>query len=331
VDTETSCTPQPEPRRPLSLSVGLVTRNRANSLERTLISLRSQSVQPFEVVISDDSDDIHVSAVERLTRRFGCRYVRGPQQGLYANRNYVARACTGTHVRTMDDDHEFPPGHMERCLEAVAADPAAIWVLGEFYPGDRPTGPPPCPGQLTPRGYSATPPDPDRCWAINCGASIYPRGVYDRGLGNAEFFKFGALYLEFGSRLHWLGYRMRFLPSTYVVHHYDPTARSFMDREISLSSQFFAMMCHTRLYQPTLTNRVWAVAETAKLLALHGRVTWRALASWRPFLGARLRVPYHALDEFRDRCRPVATFQVEGRNVTLQLCETSSGGRDRSD
>jgi len=42
-------------------------------------------------------------------------------------------------------------------------------------------------------------------------------------------------------------------------------------------------------------------------------------ASWQPFLGARLHVPYHALDEFRDRCRPVATFQIKGNKVTLQL------------
>ena len=42
-------------------------------------------------------------------------------------------------------------------------------------------------------------------------------------------------------------------------------------------------------------------------------------ASWQPFLGTRLHVPYHALDEFRDRCRAVATFQVKGKNVTLHL------------
>ena len=38
------------------LSVALVTRNRPASLERTLKSLRAQSVQPWNVIISDDSD-----------------------------------------------------------------------------------------------------------------------------------------------------------------------------------------------------------------------------------------------------------------------------------
>ncbi|MFM6022178.1 MAG: glycosyltransferase family 2 protein, partial [Dolichospermum sp.] len=41
------------------LSIALVTRNRPESLERCLKSLRSQNVQPFEVVISDDSDIEH--------------------------------------------------------------------------------------------------------------------------------------------------------------------------------------------------------------------------------------------------------------------------------
>ncbi|MBY0461083.1 MAG: glycosyltransferase [Gemmataceae bacterium] len=261
-----------------TLSVALVTRNRPDSLRRTLASLRAQSARPDEVVISDDSDDAQSPATAGLAAEFGCRYVRGPRRGLYANRNRAASACLGTHVRTMDDDHEFPPGHLARCREAVAADPGAVWVIGEFYPADRQTGPPPCPGQLTPRGYSATPPDPDRCWAISCGASIYPRTVFERAGGNAEFFKFGPMYLELGSRLHWLGHRIRFLPTTHVVHHYDPRGRSFMELETDLAAQFFAMHCHTRLYQPTARNRAWAAVETVKLLALHRGAAWRA---WR--------------------------------------------------
>jgi hypothetical protein len=51
-------------------------------------------------------------------------------------------------------------------------------------------------------------------------------------------------------------------------------------------------------------------------------------ASWKAFLGARLHVPYQALDEFRLRCRPVATFQVNGKDLTLQLLEPPSTGMD---
>jgi hypothetical protein len=45
--------------------------------------------------------------------------------------------------------------------------------------------------------------------------------------------------------------------------------------------------------------------------------------TWNQFLGTRLHVPYHALDEFRDRCRPVASFLIKGENVTLQLYQSN--------
>ena len=164
------------------LSVALATRNRAISLGRTLKSMRQQSVQPWEVIISDDSDDEQAAAVERLADVYNCRYLRGPRRGLYANRNRAAIACEGTHVRTMDDDHEFPPGHFERCLEAVASDSAAIWIIGEHLAADTDrTIPPQCPGQLHPRGFSTLPPNPDDCWALANGATIYPRTIFDAG------------------------------------------------------------------------------------------------------------------------------------------------------
>jgi GT2 family glycosyltransferase len=59
----------------ISLSVALVTCNRPDSLERTLKSLRAQSVRPREVVISDDSDGEHVQDVQRLAGIYDCRYV----------------------------------------------------------------------------------------------------------------------------------------------------------------------------------------------------------------------------------------------------------------
>ena len=99
----------------LSLSVALVTRNRPDSLQRTLRSLRAQDLQPFEVVVSDDSEPALAGATRDVALEHGCRYLTGPQRGLYANRNAAALACQGTHVRTMDDDHEFPGGHAAAC------------------------------------------------------------------------------------------------------------------------------------------------------------------------------------------------------------------------
>lgn len=93
----------------IRLSVALVTRNRVGSLRLTLRSLQQQETPPYEVIVSDDSDNESAAQTQELVQEFGFVYLRGPQRGLYANRNHVALACKGTHIRTMDDDHEFPP------------------------------------------------------------------------------------------------------------------------------------------------------------------------------------------------------------------------------
>ena len=266
----------------IRLSITLVTRNRPASMARTLRSLRSQEIQPWEVIVSDDSTEEYAEEVAAIVQTFGCRYVRGLQRGLYANRNHAAGFCTGTHIRTMDDDHEFPPGHFEQCITALEQDRESIWIIGEYYPtnADR-TAPPPCPGQLHPRGFSVAPPDPQNCWAMADGAAIYPREVFDRGLRYAESFRFGAAYLEFGSRLYWLGYRIRQLLGTHVLHHYDPATRSFHDPENELASRFFAMMCHSFRYQPTVENKLLTTFAISWQFLRTGTMTWPAVCRAR--------------------------------------------------
>src|SRR3954451_9899484 len=115
----------------MKLSVALVTRNRPDSLARTLESLSRQNVQPYEVILSDDSDvESMISANAELAQKYSCKYLKGPGRGLYANRNFVAKSCIGTHIRTMDDDHEFPENHLTECLKAIEKEPNTIWTIG---------------------------------------------------------------------------------------------------------------------------------------------------------------------------------------------------------
>jgi glycosyltransferase involved in cell wall biosynthesis len=265
---------------PVQISVALVTRNRPDSLERTLKSLRAQCVQPWEVIVSDDSGDDHRAATEQMARQYDCRYIRGPQRGLYANRNHVALACCGSHIRTMDDDHEFLPEHFACCQRAVEQDPDSVWIIGEYMPCDeRPGVMPIPPGQLTARGVSLAPPDPDNCWAISDGGTIYPRRIFDSGLRFAEEYKFGNTYLEFGSRLYWLGYRMRYLQGTYFIHHYIAGGRSFANEEMEQASRFFAGLCHSCLYQPSARNKILISLQILKQLAVRPKLASRALHS----------------------------------------------------
>jgi glycosyltransferase involved in cell wall biosynthesis len=251
----------------IQLSIALVTRNRPDSLERTLRSLRSQDAQPSEVIVSDDSDDQYQDAVLSLTKQYDCVYQRGPRQGLYTNRNAAARACSGTHFRTMDDDHEFPRGHVAKCLEAVAVDPLSIWIVGEIHASEtgRDNAKVCCPGELHVRGFSKPPKNPQNCRAISCGATIYPRSVVDREILNAEYFRFGVVYLEYGCRLSRLGYRIRHLADTYVIHHSDLIDNSYRVDQTALAARMFSMTCLAFMYEPNLRNKLQLAAELAKI------------------------------------------------------------------
>ncbi len=250
----------------IRLSVALVTRNRADSLARTLDSLRKQNLHPYEVIISDDSD-IHaiVSLNKKLANKYGCKYIKGPARGLYANRNFAAKQCNGTHIRTMDDDHEFPENHLNECYNSIEKEPNTIWTIGEYYPTDRLRPlPAPIAGQLHPRGYSYAPKNTKNYYGISCGASIYPRSVVDRNILNLECFKFGILYLEYGARLYKRGYTIKPLRTTYIIHYYDQNNRSISSKEVIQSAEVFTMLMVSLKHMKTIKNYVLTTAEILK-------------------------------------------------------------------
>lgn len=231
--------------------------------------------------MSDDSDPAYAGGVRDACEEFGCCYVSGPRRGLYANRNNAAYHCSGTHIRSMDDDHEFPPGHIESCLRAMQAEPATVWIIGEFIPemlrDGADTSRVECPPELHPRGFSVPPSCSRRTWAIADGATIYPRQIFALGERMAEFYVFGAAYLEWGSRLYWRGYTISHLQATYVIHHFDPSSRSYDSIEVELSSRLFAAMCHSFLYQRTVRNIALTSAQLAWTAAHFRRSEMRAL------------------------------------------------------
>lgn len=239
------------------LSIALVTRNRPESLRRTLQSLSLQKNQPFEVLISDDSD-IEECKVENMivAEQFGCLYYEGPKKGLYANRNFVATKCSGTHIRTMDDDHEFPVGHFEECMNAINSNPEAIWTIGEYYV-DEPCRylPPRVPGQLHPRGYSYQPNDLKNYYGISCGGTIYPRTIVDMNLLNCDIYPFGIMYLEYGARLKKLGYNIQFLTSTYIIHNDTITSAAEINKTVIYQARIFSMLCLSFYHQPSSKNK----------------------------------------------------------------------------
>jgi glycosyltransferase involved in cell wall biosynthesis len=249
-----------------SISVALVTRNRPNSLCRVLASLRKQSFQHFEIIVSDDSTDINTQEQNnKMALDYGCMYLRGPSRGLYANRNFVALACTGTHIRTMDDDHEFPADHFKIVSEWVEKYPNDVLVIGEVPPNSSSVEKPyPIPGQLHPRGFSILPKDLDQYFGISCGGSIYPKKIFDLGYRCCEEFLFGYSYLEFGCLLKAKGQKIRPISDTFLIHHHEASELRLDD--IVLPSILFSIVCQSWYYQACNKNKNLSIFQMVVLL-----------------------------------------------------------------
>jgi glycosyltransferase involved in cell wall biosynthesis len=202
------------------LSIAIITRNRAEWLRKCLQSWRTQSTQPFEIVVSDDSDPEFDVATMNVASEFECRYVKGPKRGLYANRNNAALACHGTHIMSADDDHTHPPCFTENILINIGVAPECVWTYSEKHPlrPDEPAQPIP---ELTPDNRIVAPRDITHCRGIADGSTVYPREIFDEGLRYDETYPFGALWYLWGQQLYRRGYRIRFSDRTFVWHHSD--------------------------------------------------------------------------------------------------------------
>ena len=231
------------------LSVALVTRNRPSSLRRCLNSLREQSVPPFEIVVSDDSDASCSELTRVIALEQGCRYLSGPRRGLYANRNFVAQHCRGTHIRTVDDDHLVSPNHLAQCLASIEQDPGAVWTTGERgYLHGKLVATKARANQLHPSGVGTAIENPDDNWGISDGSTIYPSAIFARGFRMVENFGFGSSYLEFGAFLYVNGWKCRCVPGATVEHY---ASRLQTPEPLSIS---FACICYNRYFRPDPTR-----------------------------------------------------------------------------
>ena len=269
----------------IQLSIAIVTRNRSQSLGKTLSSLFQQKVAAYEVIISDDSNQpVEIEANKKLAEAYHCKYVSGPQNGLYANRNFVAKQCSGTHIRSMDDDHEFPENHLEACFSAIESEPNTIWTIGEYKKDEKNLIEPyPTPGQLHPRGYSYMPEGESEYYGISCGATLYPKKLIDLDILNTDFYKFGILYLEYGARLKYLGYTLKILTTTYIIHDDTATTASQLNLNLINEARVFSMLCLSFKYQRRTKNMILTSYEVLRLLLNKKIATANIISAYKNF------------------------------------------------
>jgi glycosyltransferase involved in cell wall biosynthesis len=164
----------------LAVSVCICTRNRAPELLLALESISNSSLDPVQVVVSDDGDDDSVAAL-LADQELPITYVRGPRTGLGANRNSAIDAATGDYLLFLDDDAALG----EDFLATVARDLAELSperavqtiVTGvEINRGQKVR-----PNEQDMLGFQSRPYRPgERLRTVVINATLFPREVFER-------------------------------------------------------------------------------------------------------------------------------------------------------
>ncbi|OQW37432.1 MAG: hypothetical protein A4E19_13590 [Nitrospira sp. SG-bin1] len=121
------------------VSVVLPTYNRADTIQRAIRSVQSQTFSDWELIIIDDgSKDNTTDIVAGLDPRF--HVVRQTNQGVTAARNAGLRRAIGRYLAFLDSDDEWLPHHLEletAFLEAHTDEQFVTAEIWEHFGGQR--------------------------------------------------------------------------------------------------------------------------------------------------------------------------------------------------
>lgn len=114
-----------------TISVAIITRNRAGFLNKALESLISQTRLPDQVLVVDNgSTDNTRLVVEQMTGHLPIDYVIEEQIGINFARNKAMRSCSGDILAFIDDDAVAEKVWVERIVQAFQQYPDAMAVQG---------------------------------------------------------------------------------------------------------------------------------------------------------------------------------------------------------
>jgi len=113
-----------------SISVALCTRNGARFVEEQVRSILAQTLQPSEIVLSDDaSTDATVALVTALVEPSAVVlrvFSNEPALGVTKNFEQALRACSGDLIALCDQDDVWCPDRLERMAALFAATPSLL-------------------------------------------------------------------------------------------------------------------------------------------------------------------------------------------------------------
>ena len=117
-----------ESREAPKISVVTAVLDRAQSIERTLASVRGQDYPNVEhVVVDGGSTD---GTLEVLERSEGIRWISEPDEGLADAMNKGIAMATGDWIGWLNSDDYYLPGALNTVAAAIGSHPDAHWIIG---------------------------------------------------------------------------------------------------------------------------------------------------------------------------------------------------------
>lgn len=108
----------------ISVSVVIVTFNRADSLRETLTSMVHQEHRPDEVIVVDNNSTDHThEVVQEFVRLLSIRYVCEERRGIPYARNAGIEAATKDIIAFIDDDCVADADWLKHLLAPFIRDP----------------------------------------------------------------------------------------------------------------------------------------------------------------------------------------------------------------
>lgn len=105
------------------LSIVTINRNNAIGLEKTMLSVASQTYKEFEYVVVDGaSTDDSVEVIKRLAPKFGdcIKWISEPDKGIYNGMNKGIRMATGDYIQILNSGDVLASENVaERMLTAL--------------------------------------------------------------------------------------------------------------------------------------------------------------------------------------------------------------------
>lgn len=118
---------------PPLVSIGLPVYNGARFLGRVLDSLRAQTLEDFELIVSDNAstDETSEICLDHAARDPRIRYIRQTRNiGAPRNWNHVARQARGRYFKWATANDECAPTLLADCVGALERDPGAVLAQG---------------------------------------------------------------------------------------------------------------------------------------------------------------------------------------------------------